>query len=298
MSARWQEMGEKGGAAGIAFLVAVGTALGRRAASLFLGPIAWWFTLLHPDVRRASRDYLRRVLPGPVGLREVHRHVRTFAQAALDRLFLARGDLRPFRFTSTGHEHLEAVRDGGRGAILLLSHLGSYEGMRTWSATRDVRVSAIGDFRNARMITAALRRINPAVDQDLIQIEEGAPFVLAVEERIARGGIVATMGDRVGRDGKHATADFLGGRAAFPTGPYLLAAALRCPVYLAFALYREPDLYELRCEPFADRIELPRGAREEALARHVQAYARRLEELCRAAPDNWFNVHDFWSTPR
>ena len=298
MSGRWQEVGEKGGATGLAILVFVATGLGRRMARWLLVPIAWWFVLLHADVRRASAGYLRRVLPGPVGIREIHRHVRTFARVALDRLFLARGDLRPFRITSEGEEHFERIRVAGRGAILLLSHLGSYDAMRAWSAVRGTRVSAIGDFRNARMITETLRRINPEVDQDLIQIEEGAPFVLAVEDRVSRGGIVATMGDRVGSDGKQVGADFLGGRASFPAGPYLLAAVLHCPVYLAFGIYREPDRYELCIEPFADRIELPRGDREGALALHVQAYARRLEELCRAAPYNWFNFYDFWSSPR
>jgi predicted LPLAT superfamily acyltransferase len=298
VTSRWQDVGEKGGAAGIAFLVVVATALGRRAASAFLGPIAWWFVLLHPDVRRASRDYLARVRPGPVGLREIHRHVRTFAQVALDRLFLARGDLRPFRVASSGHENLEALRARGQGAILLLSHLGSYDAMRTWSASRGLRVSAIGDFRNARMITEALRRINPAVDQDLIQIEDGPGFVLAVEERVSRGGVVATMGDRVGADGKRVEATFLGGRASFPAGPYLLAAVLGCPIYLAFGIHREPDRYEVLCEPFVERVTLPRGAREDALATLAQAYASRLEELCRAAPYNWFNFFDFWSETR
>jgi predicted LPLAT superfamily acyltransferase len=298
MSTRWQDVGEKGGAAGLALLVVIATSLGRGVARILLAPIAAWFVLFHADVRRASLSYLRRVLPGPVGIRQVYRHVHTFAQVALDRLFLVRGDIGRFRIVSRGEEHIQAMRQAGRGGILLLSHLGSYDGMRAWSAVRGVTVSAVGDFRNARMFTAALRRLNPGVDQGLIQIEEGPTFVLAVEERISAGGIVATMGDRIGADGKHAEAEFLGGRAAFPTGPYLLAAVLGCPVYLAYGLYREPNVYELHCEPFADRISLPRGAREEALARHVQAYATRLEQLCRSAPYNWFNFYDFWSSAR
>ena len=298
MTTRWQEVGEKGGAAGIALLVLIATGLGRGVARLLLAPISWWFVLLHPEVRRRSRDYLRRVMSDPVGLREVYLHVHTFAQVALDRLFMARGDIRRFQIVSTGEEHLHTLQRTGRGGILLLSHLGSYDGMRAYSADRGVRVSSVGDFRNARMITAALHRINPKLDQDLIQIEEGATFVFAVEDRISRGGIVATMGDRVGSDGKKAEASFLGGRAAFPTGPYLLAAALQCPIFLAFGLYREPNVYELLCEPFAERVELPRGARDEALARYVQDYAGRLEHHCRIAPYNWFNFYDFWSAPR
>ena len=90
--------------------------------------------------------------------------------------------------------------------------------------------------------------------------------------------------------------EFCGAEAAFPTGPFLLASALKCPVYLVFGLYFEPNRYELFCEPFADRIELPRAARAEALRAVVQRYAERLEHYARQAPDNWFNFHDFWRT--
>jgi predicted LPLAT superfamily acyltransferase len=53
----------------------------------------------------------------------------------------------------------------------------------------------------------------------------------------------------------------------------------------------------LYCEPFEERIDLPRGAREEALRAYVTRYAGRLEHYCRLAPDNWFNFYDFWSPP-
>ncbi|HVP66844.1 MAG TPA: hypothetical protein VMT17_06235 [Anaeromyxobacteraceae bacterium] len=298
MSQGWQDVAEKGASAGIALLVAVATGIGRRMARALLVPIAWWFVLLHADVRRASRDYLRRVLPGQVGVREVYRHVRTFAEVALDRIYLVRGEIRRFRMSSTGEELVEALSRGGRGGILLLAHLGSYDGLRAWSSTRGIRVSAIGDFRNARMFTAALRRMNPEVDVDLIQVEDDARFILSVAERVGQGGLVAVMGDRVAPGERRVECDFLGGRAAFPAGPYLIAATLGCPIYLVYGLYREPNRYELHCEPFAERVELPRGEREEGLARLAQRYATRLEQLCRQAPYNWFNFYDFWSVPR
>jgi predicted LPLAT superfamily acyltransferase len=81
---------------------------------------------------------------------------------------------------------------------------------------------------------------------------------------------------------------------ALPVGPYLLAAILRCPIYLTFGLFHEPNRYDLYCEPFAERVELPRAAREEAARGYVQRYADRLEHFCRLAPDNWFNFYDYW----
>ena len=35
--------------------------------------------------------------------------------------------------------------------------------------------------------------------------------------------------------------------------------------------------------------------REQQLQAALTAYIARLEALCRAAPYNWFNFHDFWA---
>ncbi|MEL6187082.1 MAG: lipid A biosynthesis acyltransferase, partial [Myxococcota bacterium] len=82
--------------------------------------------------------------------------------------------------------------------------------------------------------------------------------------------------------------------ARFPTGPFMLASILQCPIYLTFGIFREPNLYQLSCEPFAERLSLPRRGRDDALREHVQRYARALEAKARSAPDNWFNFYDFW----
>jgi predicted LPLAT superfamily acyltransferase len=117
---------------------------------------------------------------------------------------------------------------------------------------------------------------------------------LTAKEAIERGELVAVLGDRVGVNDKTATATFLGAPARFPTGPYTLAALLKCPIYLTFGLYAGGNRYDLYCEPFAEHLELPRGRREAAAAVHVQRYADRLEHHCRLAPLNWFNFYDFW----
>ena len=295
---RWQDVGEKGSALGISLLFRLGTMFGRRIPGLILPLVAAWYVVLHPSVRRASQAYLLR-LQRRARFRDVYHHVHCFARVVLDRLFMVRGDLRPFRITFDGQEHLESLRATGRGAVLIVSHLGSFEVLRAMSRERAFQVSILGYFGNASLINAALRRVNPEVDTHLIEIRPGdASFVFEVERCISEGGLVGTMGDRVGFDGKHARARFLGSDASFPTGPYLLAAALGCPVYLAFGLYGEPNRYELHCEPFADRIELPRDSRTEALQAYVRRYAARLEHHCRLAPYNWFNFYDFWSPPR
>ena len=62
-------------------------------------------------------------------------------------------------------------------------------------------------------------------------------------------------------------------------------------------LYHEPNRYDLYCEPFAERIELARGARDAGAREWAQRYAQRLEHYCRLAPDNWFNLYPVWKVP-
>lgn len=292
---RWQEVAEKGAVLGIRILVWASRLLGRRLGRLLLHPVAAWYAAFHGDVRRASRAYLRRA-QGRATAADVYRHVLCFARVTFDRLFLVRGEYRPFEVTFRGEEHLRALRDAGRGAILVLAHLGSFEVMRAFSRERSLPIHVLGYFGNARMVNAALRELNPAADARLVEIRPDDPtFVFEVEALVASGALVGTMGDRVGFDGKAVRVPFLGAPAAFPTGPWLLAAALHCPVYVAFGLYREPNRYELSCELLAERVDLPRAAREEALAALAARYAERLAAACREAPYNWFNFYDFWS---
>ncbi len=292
---RWQDVAEKGTVLGIRIVVVVATTLGRRAVRALLHVVAAWYVVFHPGVRRASRAYLAR-LNGRASLADVYRHVLCFARVTADRVFLARDALGRFVLEIEGEPYLRALRREKRGAVLVMSHLGSFEILRAAGDVRDVPVHFLGYFRNARMVNAVLRELNPAVEARLLEIRPDDPtFIFDVARLVEGGELVGTMGDRVGDDGKSVEVPFLGAPARFPTGPYLLAAALGCPVYLGFGLYHEPNRYALSCEPFAERVVLPRAARAEALTAYVARYAARLEHHCRLAPYNWFNFYDFWS---
>jgi predicted LPLAT superfamily acyltransferase len=69
-------------------------------------------------------------------------------------------------------------------------------------------------------------------------------------------------------------------------------------VLLTFGLYQAPNRYDLFCEPFAERLELPRAGREEALEALAQRFAQRLEDYVRRAPYAWFNFYRFWEDGR
>ena len=293
----WLDVAEAGGALGIQFFVVACTLFGRSTGRFLLWFVALYYALFHATARRASRDWLERIHgPGRVTFGMIYRHVLRFAQVALDRLFLIRRQMSHFKIRTHGDEHLQTIRNSRTGTVLLGAHLGSFEAMRAQAELHGVRVNIVGHFGNARMINTALQRLDPKCTARLIEVEPGQiDFIFNIKECIERGEHVAILADRVGIAGDEVQVKFMGDPVRLPGGVYLLAHTLRCPVYLMFTTYSEPNLYDIYCEPFADRIVLPRGARSEAIAGYAQRYADRLSHHARRAPDNWFNFFDFWA---
>ena len=293
----WLDVRERGTLLGIQTLALVCRLLGRSFARGIIALVAFHYTLFDVRARRVSRAYLARVHPR-VTTRLVFSHLLRFCQVSLDRIFLVMGRTKYFEVTHTGHEHLVKQRESGHGAVLLGAHLGSFEAMRIKAEQYRLPINALGFFRNAQRVNTVLEQLDPQTNARVIAIDTGGvDFVLDVKDRVERGELIGILGDRVASGARSVTVDFLGGRARFPTGPFLLAATLRCPIYLVFGLHRAPNHYDLYCEPFTELLVLPRKAREQALQEAVQRFAVRLEHYVRLAPDNWFNFFDFWETP-
>lgn len=305
----WLDVAEVGSVWGIRFVVGLCTLFGRGVARAFLRFVVFYYVLFHATARAASRQYLERLrahgvpLPGAAPSGEVtfgmiRRHFCTFAEVALDRLLIAAGKRALFEVSSNGREHLEQLAREKRGALLLGAHLGSFEAMRLGAVTQSLPINMVVNFSNAQRMQAVVEQLDPTSTTRFISVaSQSLDFVLRIRECIERGEMVAILADRVGADARATEAQFFGAPAQFASGPFILAAALHCPVYLTFGLYRGENRYDLYCERFAERIELPRKQRDAALAEVVQRYAERLEDYVRRAPYNWFNFYDFWSRP-
>jgi predicted LPLAT superfamily acyltransferase len=296
--AEWRKVPESGTVFGIRLLVLIARTFGRRIAGWFLYLVALYYTIVRGLVRRSSRDYLRRI-----GQRttfgNIVRHLHTFAQVSLDRLFFLTGRWESFRFEQRNHELLVQAAKTGRGVLLLGAHLGSFEVMRCRAKETGIPINVVVDFSNAERLNAVLRTLSPDIETRLISLgSDPVAAMLAIRAAIDRGELVAILGDRRPRsragDSRVVVSQFLGADAAFPAGPWLLAHALHCPVYFVAGLYTPPNHYALHFECLAEEVRLDRHNRAASLSRYVQAYASMLETYARSAPLNWFNFFDFW----
>ena len=299
--AEWLNARERGGVLAIRTTVFLTTFFGRTIGRFVARFVTLYFAATSPSVRASIRTFYAHLTPtaARASFAQVYRHLLRFVHATLDAFFFVSGKLGHFEVTCTGNDYLAALRDEKKGAILLGAHLGSFYAMRGQSTTERLPLYALVNTKNARMLNDALEKLDPEGAARLVELDPEAGFdaMLRVKELLEAGAIVAIMGDRIppGATGDRIVkVPFLGAEASFPAGPFMLAAMLKAPVYLTFGLSRGSNRYDLFCEPFADRIELPRNDRKGALRKYVTKYAERLEHYTRAAPDNWFNFYDFW----
>ncbi|MDR0674332.1 MAG: acyltransferase [Zoogloeaceae bacterium] len=306
----WAKISEAGFVGGTRFLFRVYRVLGARPFRLLLFFVILWFFATRPLARRASREYLRRLYassgkttPAPTR-RNSFRHFLCFGETLLEKM-LAYDNSFEIPYRIEGEAPVLDLIAKKRGVLLITAHLGNLELCRCLTRVRphiDIKLTVLVYTRHARRFNQMLDLLNPAMAFELIQVDRiDFTAAMRLSERIAAGGMVVIAGDRVPVDLRAAAAatlvlPFLGAPAPFPIGPYVLAAALGCPVFTLFSA-RRGDTFLVTLRPLAERILLPRRDRQAAIRSYAQGYVAALTEECQKNPLQWFNFFPFWQQP-
>lgn len=296
VESHWARIAERGSIGGLRFIDWVDRRLGRRVCRLILTPVVIYFMLVQVPARRAARSFFRAV-GIRAGAANRFRQIMNFALSIVDKVKLWR-DPTSVAVDCSACGAMVAGLQRGQGALLIAAHIGNMEAARAFAQQLPgVRITALVHTANSRMVNAMLRRSNPRYPLRLIEVDAlGPDTAVLLKARVAAGELVVIAGDRVpvGAGGRTVTVPFLGRPARLPVGPYVLAHALSCPVYLLFCM-RQADGYRATAEAFAERIRLPRTQRLQAAAGWASKYAERLGEYARANPLQWYNFYDIWA---
>jgi len=300
----WSEVRERGDVAGMSFLYGIYLRMGRWAFSLLLCPVIVYFWLTARAARRASREYLSRVRerlaalgrPPAKALTTLH-HFYEFGRSVLDKGAMWGGSFRGPALEFDDPQLFNQIRESGRGALFIGSHLGNLEMLRAYASHEHaLKVNALVSSRSSPKLRRFASAIGPRAFETMIEIDTlGPESVITLQDKIRAGEHIAIAADRVSVRHRERSINvpFFGSPAPFPEGPFILASLLACPVYLLFCV-ADGRGYRVYIEPFADPLILPRSKRHETLERIVARYAQRLESYCLLAPTQWFNFFAFW----
>ena len=299
----WTSVAERGSILGMRFVVWCYRRLGRRFCQWLILPVVLYFFLTDRRGRQASLRYLRRLharpggpeaLGGPPTWWHSFLHYRECGLSILDRVGFWLGKVDEFSIGFSGDREFTRLKTDRQGAIILGAHLGSFDALRVLARRGRVIVNVVMFTEHARMINSIFEALDRDASLRVIQLDASSiNSVFAIKACIERGEFVALLADRVGLGDEKRTGqvEFLGDRATFPRGPFLLASLLKCPMIFMVALRMGDARYEAFVERVADKVVVEGPEDLDALAGD---YARRLERYCLMAPYQWFTFSDYW----
>lgn len=301
----WSLTGERGSYLGLKLMLLGYRYGGRQLAKLLLYPVLAYFFVTGAKARAASTSYLQRLcqfapdaLPQGPTLANRWRHFLNFGQASLMRLDGWCGRLQRQQVNFPDRNRLAKVVASGRGAVVAVAHFGHLELCRALAEDNyQKRINVLVMTEHAAKFNRMLAEVNPASQLNLIHIGDVGPETAwQLAELIERGELLMIAGDRtsISNYARVHYAPFLGAPAPFAAGPYILAALLRCPLYMLSCWESGPGRFEMRFDQLAEDLSGPRNERDARLAAACEQYVRKLEGLCLQAPLQWFNFFDFW----
>ncbi|MDR1602312.1 MAG: lipid A biosynthesis (KDO)2-(lauroyl)-lipid IVA acyltransferase [Tannerella sp.] len=237
--------------------------------------------------RRLGRSRLQ-------SLAGTYRNHYAFGQVILDRFAIFAGKKRFFETEIVGNEHFRRLTDGDKGFVIAGAHVGNFEICGYLLNQEKKRIHALIYAGETKTVQENRARIFRTRHVDLIPVTDDMSHLFAVHDALRRGEIVSMSCDRNLGPAKTAACDFMGGKADFPAGAFLLAVHFEVEVLAVFVVKKSNRKYTVYVNPVeidASATNLSKREKAEMLA---QSFAGRLASVVEKHPEQWFNYYEFW----
>jgi KDO2-lipid IV(A) lauroyltransferase len=262
--------------------LALGASLGVLGFDLFRFRRAVTLRNLR-EHRPPGLDERRLVATGRASYANFGRMVAEFMRLpGIDRSFIDR------HVETRGLRHLDAALAGGRGAVLVTGHFGSWELMGCTLVRLGYPVDFVVGIQRNPLVQAQMNRLRTDAGIRVIDLRS----TLAILKALRANRFAAMLCDQdAGRAGVFV--DFLGGPASTVQGPARLAMAAGTVVIPGFIVRRRALEQCIVIEP---PIRPEPGDRSAAVEEITRSYSRVIESYVARYPDHWLWAHRRWKT--
>ncbi|MCI4643488.1 MAG: lipid A biosynthesis acyltransferase [Hyphomonadaceae bacterium] len=306
MADNWEKQSERGTQFWVLFAAWLYKLAGRTVTLIIISPAILFYFFTGEAARKSSQAYLKRsyrlgMLDRKPSLWSSFHHFMTFAGSLIDKLAGWTGGIAAKDVEGADDPEFSAAKSSGRGGLVLTAHLGNPELIRAVATVENrFAVTVLMHTENAQNYNNVIKRFSPTSSVNIIEVSSiDVPTAMELSAAVERGEWVVMAADRLPpRDRKTddaITSDFLGDTALFPVGPYVLASALKCPVYFLVCIRtRDEKPFRIIFRKIADQVTLPRRNRLNAIRGYAQTYVDFLTDAVKQAPYQWFNFYDYW----
>jgi KDO2-lipid IV(A) lauroyltransferase len=249
--------------------------------------------------RPIVRSNLRRVLGSDVDDATLDRLVReafdSYARYWVEsaRVGSLRSDQIESTFSIEGFERLRLEMARGRGVVIALPHVGSWEYGGRWLAQQGYPMTTVGELLEPPELFDWFTSQRAALG--LTVLPPGPDTTVRLLETLRSGRVVGLLADR-DLVGNGIEVEFFGETTTLPAGPALLALRSGAPL-MTCAIYQRPHrLYHAVLQPPLDTTRS--GRLRDDVQRLTEQMARGLEDLVRLAPEQWHMFQPNWPSDR
>lgn len=225
-------------------------------------------------------------------VRMIYSNYYLLGQGLIDKVVMMAGISNKFSFDFDGEENLRRIATLNKGGILLSAHIGNWDIAGHLFTRLETPINIVLYDGEHEKIKQYLESVTGKRKMKIIVIKNDLSHIYAISEAFANNELVCMHADRFVEGNKTMEADFLGSKARFPAGPFVLAAQFKVPVSFVFAVKENNYHYHF----FGSEIKEYTGQNKQALMQQMlQDFVQEMEQKLRQYPQQWFNYYDFWS---
>jgi predicted LPLAT superfamily acyltransferase len=270
---------------------------GVAPAYALLKFVAFWYAMKDDAVTRSVKSFYRHTGVNPRFI-HIYRHIVSFGRSLIDANAFLCGRGRKWQFICDGEDHISAALKKGKGLILVSAHIGNMEiAGNLLSDHIKARVNFLMFDRETRQMREVFRKALERRRVDIVPVsEDPLEMMLKVKKVLSNNEILCITGDRVSGREESIALPFLGGRARFPIGPFMLGAITGAPLIAVFSLRQGNDGFLFKVFASISFDGVKRTERKTAVEKAAGRYVEILEEVVRKYPSQWFNMYDYWES--
>lgn len=187
-------------------------------------------------------------------------------------------------------EYFEHALKGGKGAVLLTGHFGSWELMGAAVSRMGYPVDLLVGEQHNPLVDRLMNKYRRMMGVGIIKAGNSARTVIRA---LRQNRFVAMLSDQdAGKDG--VLVDYFGHPTSTPKGPAAFALQTRAPIITGFITRHGPK----RQSVFLKRIDPSQKTtdKEKDIKKITQEYTSLLEDYVRKHPDHWYWIHRRWKS--
>lgn len=288
----------KGSLIGHRIFVFILNTFGLKISYFFLRFVSFYFFVFAKSTKTCLRYF--REIQGYKGIKvyiATYQNYFLFGQILLDKVAMLSGVKTNFTSEHEGQkENLLNLKDNGRGSILLSAHIGNWEIAGQMLDVTKTKFNILMYDNEAEKMKEYMSKVMIKKNFHVIPIRDGdMGHLVELHKAFANNELVVMHGDRFLPGAPTIEKIFMGKKAKFPAGPFIMAAKFGVPIILVFGVKESKTHYHF----FARKpIEVKRARTKEELDKAVaeisDRYILELEQMLKRYPTQWFNFYDFW----